>query len=133
MQSSDPERCSELCSIVSNSEVAAKWDSCAVSYKNVDSCMQTGFYTLANMLQLSTASSILEVACGTGRLLPYALQLKPSDCAYLATDISQAMIATAHDYLQKYICRLGVSTHIDHWLTMQNLTFLAHNGENPFR
>jgi ubiquinone/menaquinone biosynthesis C-methylase UbiE len=75
--------------VFNNSEVAFKWSSSAAAYQGMDSCMQTGFYTLVNMLKLNEAKNILEVACGTGRLLPYALSLKQQSCHYYATDISK--------------------------------------------
>lgn len=40
------------------------------------------------MLQLHSAKHILEVGCGTGRLIPYALTLKPDETTYYASDIS---------------------------------------------
>lgn len=54
----------------------------------MDSCPQTFFYTLTNLLKLDTASQILEVACGTGRMIPMVLDLKNPNTQYYATDIS---------------------------------------------
>lgn len=40
------------------------------------------------MTQIWKASNILEVACGTGKVLPYAMYLKNDKAKYLATDIA---------------------------------------------
>lgn len=65
-------------------------------YQKFDSTMQTFFYTLINMLGLDQAHHILEVACGTGKLLPLALNLKPIEATYLATDLCTNMIQLSH-------------------------------------
>ena len=54
--------------------------------------MQTFFYTLINILKIEETNNVLEIACGTGRLLPLVLVNKPSQCKYLATDISGIMV-----------------------------------------
>lgn len=41
-----------------------------------DSCPQTLYFTLANLLRLDSAKNILEIACGAGLLLPMALDIK---------------------------------------------------------
>jgi ubiquinone/menaquinone biosynthesis C-methylase UbiE len=77
-------------------------------YKLQDSTMQTFYYTLINMLALPTANSILEIACGTAKLLPLALSLKPNHCHYTATDLSPMMIELAKETLQEYLNKMGV-------------------------
>ena len=49
--------------------------------------MQTFYYTLINMMDISKGKNILEVACGTGGLIPLALQIKDKEACYLATDL----------------------------------------------
>ena len=49
--------------------------------------MQTFYYTLINMMQLDKSEHILEIACGTGELIPLASQLKQHKTTYLATDL----------------------------------------------
>ncbi len=64
--------------------------------------MQTFYYTLINMLDLSKSNHILEVPCGTGRLLSLALSLKNKQSTYLACDLSPEMIQLCLSNLQKY-------------------------------
>ena len=54
--------------------------------------MQTFFYTLIHMIDLHKAKHILEVACGTGKIIPIAMTLKQDNCTYLASDLSSSMI-----------------------------------------
>jgi len=53
-----------------------QWKNLAPVYSRIDSAMQTFYYTLINILDISKAKNILEVACGTGRLLPIAIYNK---------------------------------------------------------
>lgn len=53
-------------------------------YQYVDSCLQSFFYTLINMLELDKSSHILEVACGTGKLLPLVMSLKSKETTILS-------------------------------------------------
>ena len=78
-----------------------------------DSAMQTFYYTLIHMIELPKAQHILEVACGTGRLLPLAMHLKPLNCTYLASDLSESMISYTHKNLQKYLDNLEVSESLE--------------------
>ena len=71
---------------------AKAWDDFASTYNEIDSFSLAFLYTLINMLQLSTSKHILEVACGTGKMLPQAVLLKPDETTYLAIDLSSAMI-----------------------------------------
>jgi ubiquinone/menaquinone biosynthesis C-methylase UbiE len=64
----------------------------ASNYQCIDSVTHTGYYTLVNLLKLPEATNILEIACGTSRMLPYALTLKQNQCPYLATDITWQMV-----------------------------------------
>jgi len=57
-------------------QVKATWNGFANGYNQIDSSMQTFYYTLINMLNINSAKHILEIGCGTGKLLPYALSVK---------------------------------------------------------
>lgn len=94
--------------VLSNKQVADQWSSIAPSYSNIDSCQQTAFYSLVNLIKIQSATNILEVACGNGKLLPYALNLKPEDCNYYAIDIAPNMISYTEAFLNHYIKKIGV-------------------------
>ena len=57
-------------------KLTEKWNNAAPVYLLFDSCIQTFYYTLINMMKIDHSKHILEVACGTGALIPLALQLK---------------------------------------------------------
>ena len=84
-------------------EVANFWTVFSETYSKFDSCTQTFYYTLIHMLDLPKAQHILEVACGTCRLLPLAVSLKPQEATYLATDLTQAMVDLSHKRVKGYI------------------------------
>jgi len=44
------------------------------------------------MLKITEAQHILEVGCGTGKMLPYTLANKPLETTYLATDLCESML-----------------------------------------
>jgi ubiquinone/menaquinone biosynthesis C-methylase UbiE len=44
------------------------------------------------MLKIDQAHRILEVACGTGKLIPYIIQIKEPSAYYLASDLSLNMV-----------------------------------------
>ena len=48
----------------------------AKNYTSIEAAPQTFFYTLCNMLKLNEAKNVLEIACGTGKLIPMVLDLK---------------------------------------------------------
>ena len=60
------------------------------------------------MLELQTSKHILEVACGTCRLLPLAINIKPKEATYLATDLTPSMIELSHKNIQKHIENVGI-------------------------
>lgn len=107
------------------------WTVFSEAYSKTDSCMQTFYYTLIHMLDLPKAKHILEVACGTGRLLSLATGLKPKETTYLATDLTQAMIDSANAKLKAEIEKVGVTASLEDWKKGQNLTLKAANGEEP--
>ena len=112
-------------------QLTTKWDKFAAAYSHQDSCMQTFYYTLVHMLDLPQAKHILEVACGTGKLLPLAVQLKGEATTYLATDLSQNMVDLAKQGISQFLDKMGVSQSVDSWLDRQHLTLKAANGEEP--
>lgn len=57
--------------------------------------MQSFYLTLIHVLRIDQAKHILEIACGTGKYLINSLSLKPSECTYLASDLSPCMISHA--------------------------------------
>ena len=81
MENSEPK-------VQSIQEISTFWDNFVPSYSKFDSVTQTFYYTLIHMLDLPAANHVLEIACGTGRLLPLAITLKNSNTTYLATDLS---------------------------------------------
>ena len=81
------------------------WDEYSHQYNTFDVGPQTFFFSLANILNLHSATNILEIACGTGKLLPYALEKKHPNAKYLASDLSSNMIALAKENLQSHFAR----------------------------
>jgi trans-aconitate methyltransferase len=57
-------------------ELKTKWDHFAPVYTLMDTATNTFFYQLVHMLKLDSATSIYEVGCGSGRLIPYVMSLK---------------------------------------------------------
>ena len=62
------------------------------------------------MLELPKSKHILEIACGTGKLIPQAVLLKPDEATYLATDLSPAMVEMSKNNIQSYLQKMGVTT-----------------------
>ena len=102
-------------------------------YHNIDPCMQTFYYTLVNMMRLNKAKHIYEVGCGTGKLLPYTMGIKPEEATYLATDISDKMVETTRNCLSTYLHRLGVTDSLDKFMERQRLEIGVHDGESSFK
>ena len=53
------------------------------------------------MMEMHKAENILEVACGTGKIIPFLLGIKAPSTSYLASDLSPNMIDLAKKHLQK--------------------------------
>lgn len=49
---------------------------------------------------MEQAEKILEVACGTGKMLPYAIERKNPKASYLASDLAPNMIQLAQANLK---------------------------------
>jgi SAM-dependent methyltransferase len=75
------------------------------------------------MLQLDSAQHILEVACGTGKLLPMAVDLKAEEATFLATDLSKVMLQTCKQTIQTNLAKMGVPTTLEEWLQKKHLEF----------
>lgn len=82
-----------------------------------------------NLIKISSAKNILEVGCGNGKLLPYALNLKPEECNYYAIDIAPNMISNTEGFLNHYIGKIGVKTELTEWIKEQRLHLIIQNGE----
>ena len=53
------------------------------------------------MTEIWNAHNILEVGCGTGKLIPIALNMKRRDAGYLGIDMSPMMIKLAKYNIEK--------------------------------
>lgn len=62
--------------ILNISEVEEYWDKFSHDYNTFDHCPLTFYYSLLYMTQIWKARNILEVACGTGKMIPTALNMK---------------------------------------------------------
>ena len=80
------------------------------------------------MINLPQAKHILEVACGTGRLLPLAMNLKGEECTYLASDISEAMIGLCRNNLKRNLEKMGSSYDLEQWMEKVRLNLKVANG-----
>lgn len=83
------------------------------------------------MLRLNQAKNVLEIACGTGLLLPYAISIKNKDTHYLATDLAPEMITKAEQKLQHNLELFRSSETLENWMKSQHLVLKACNGEEP--
>ena len=107
------------------------WTNFTESYSTFDSFTQTFYYTLIHMLDLDKAKHILEVACGTCRLLPMAVSLKAPETTYLATDLTQSMVDVAFKRLQKNLEKAGIKESAEELIERNNITIKSANGEEP--
>ncbi len=74
------------------SDVQKEWNEFSHKYNTFDLCPQTFFYSLVSILELRKARNILEVACGTGKMLPFAIDQKAVEASYLASDLAPNMV-----------------------------------------
>ena len=98
-------------------------------YNSFDSTMQTFYYTLVNMLQLQESKHILEIACGIGKMIPYAVTQKKDEATYLATDLSENMVEMAEAFIDNHLKKFGVTISTEEWLQKHHIKFQVHNGE----
>ncbi len=69
-------------------EVKKQWNDFADGYNKFDMGPQTFYYSFISLMNLKNAKNILEVACGSGKLLPLAIMLKNQNTKYHAVDLS---------------------------------------------
>jgi ubiquinone/menaquinone biosynthesis C-methylase UbiE len=82
---------------------------------------------------LRKASNILEVACGTGKLLPYALEVKNPNAHYLASDLSPNMVHLAKENLKAHFQKYQSRLTFEEWCSAQKIQFEVINAEEPFQ
>ncbi len=114
-------------------ELKVMWNGVAPIYTTFDATMQTFCYTLASMMKIPEARHIYEVGCGIGKMIPYTLSLKPEDCTYLATDLSEKMVELSRSYLSGYCYKMGFCDSLDKWMERQRLEIGVHDGECMFK
>ena len=83
-------------------EVRENWNNFSPKYSTFDLGPQTFYYSFASIMELHKASNILEVACGNGKLLHFALDLKKNECGYLASDLAPSMVSQAQQNLKQH-------------------------------
>ena len=99
--------------VLTNEEVKEHWTKISEVYEKFDSAPQTHFFTLVNFLRLGEAKNVLEIGCGTGRLLPYALSQKGSDTSYYATDFIDNLVKITANRLEKDLKRYSSSLSLE--------------------
>lgn len=95
----------------------------------MDSCPQTFYYTLANHLKLWKAQNVLEVGCGAGLLLPFAIDIKSPSTQYVASDLSQAMIKKSEQRLRANFEKYDSKLTFEEWLQKHRVVLKEMNGE----
>lgn len=96
-----------------------------------DLAPQTFYYSLSSLMQLHKAENILEVACGTGKLLSFAMDRKRKECQYLASDIASNMVEKSKDNLRQHFLKYESKLTFEEWCQKQNLHFQVLNAEEP--
>ena len=117
--------------IPSISEIKTDWNKFSDFYEKMDSTPQTFYFTLLQMLNIESAKNILEVACGTGRMLPMMLNMKDPNTKYLATDISEKMVEKTRERLKHNLSLYHSKLTFDEWLGANNLYTGVANAEEP--
>lgn len=82
-------------------------------------------------MDLHKADNILEVACGTGKLLSFMLELKRKESTYLASDLAPNMVKLARDNLKRNFDRYQSKLSFEEWCEEQNILFDVVNAEEP--
>jgi len=73
----------------------------------------------------------LEVACGTGKLLPFMLGIKKPSSHYLASDIAPNMIELAKKNLKNHFDRYDSKLTFEEWCARHNIKFDVIDAEQP--
>lgn len=82
-------------------------------------------------MELEKATNILEVACGTGKLLPFALDRKRIETKYVASDLAPNMVQLAKNNLKEYFLKYESKLTFEEWSKKQNIEFATINAEEP--
>ena len=61
-------------------------------YVEQDSTANGFYFSMTGVMDIHKANHILEIGCGRCSLVPHLLEIKKSECTYLATDLSEKMI-----------------------------------------
>ena len=115
--------------VPSIAQIQSAWDEYSASYNKFDYCPQTLYYSLLYMMEVWEAKSILEVACGTGKLLPMAVNMKNPNTTYLATDLSPKMVELARTNLNANLLLYDSKLSFDQWLQKNNIVLQCANAE----
>ncbi len=57
-------------------DIKKEWNEFSDEYSKIDMGPQTFYYSFLTLMNMQSAKNVLEVACGTGKLLPVAVMLK---------------------------------------------------------
>ncbi len=87
--------------------VKGSWNEFAPVYTIIDPTANVFFSTLLNLLEISESKHILEIGCVTGSYLHMVMNLKPSSCMYLATDLSSMLIELSKNNLRTALIKMG--------------------------
>lgn len=107
------------------------WAKFGPVFNLMDSTSTTFYYTLIHMLSLPQAKHILEVGCGSGKLLHQAAFLKPQESTYLATDLSPVMLDLCRQNLTAHLTKMGVSDSFEDWTKKHHMEFKQADGAKP--
>lgn len=109
-------------------QVEKEWNDYSHQYDTFDLGPQTFFYSLASILNLHSARNILEVACGTGKLLPFAMERKNAAAKYTASDLAPNMVDIARKNLKSHLERYESKLSFEDWCNKQKLSFQVLNA-----
>ena len=85
-------------------ELKQHWDNQTEIYSIVlDKNLTPPLISMTNMLKIHECDTILEVACGTGLLVPYLLTIKKKDSKLYLTDLSKNMLAVTKKRIETYV------------------------------
>jgi SAM-dependent methyltransferase len=97
---------------LSNDELKGRWNKLADIYSNFDPHTYTFYYQLSYMLKLGEATSIYEVGCGQGKLIPFTMQLKHKEASYTAVDLSETMVELCKKSIDHFLQTISVPVQL---------------------
>ena len=109
-----------------------KWDGFSDTYEKFDAGPQAFYFSLVNMLKLGEARNFLEIGCGAGHLLNYAISSKRKESQYVATDLSPEMVAKAETKVRKQLDLYRSPLTTKEFLEENKVILKACDGEEPF-